>query len=117
MLPNRRPRRSISLEEIREEPMWDWKLLGFTALGVAISVVLPLIRAILPRPQQAFREWVDFWDKARPYVATALFSLLVAVLLMAYLGDTITSWKAALLAGYSCDSTLQKLATGNMAPR
>ncbi len=90
--------------------MWNWKIYGFVALGVAVSVVLPLIRAILPRPKEAFRDWAVLWDKVRPYVATALFSLIVAALLMAWLEDTLTTWRSALLAGYACDSTLQKLA-------
>ncbi len=97
--------------------MLNWKLYGFVALGVGVSVVLPLLRAMLPRPQTAFKEWVDFWDKARPYVVTAAFSLVAAALLMAFVGETITTWQKALLAGYGFDSTLQKLSTGNMASR
>lgn len=40
------------------------------------------------------------------------FSIIVAGLIMAFFGETITTWRAALLAGYSFDSTLQKLSTG-----
>ena len=84
------------------------------AIGVVISVVLPLIQAMLPRPKDRQPEfWNDFWDKARPYVATAIFSLIVATLIMVFMSGTITDWKSALLAGYGCDSTLQKLKTGN----
>ena len=98
--------------------MWNWKYFAFMALGVAISVVLPLIRRRFHGLSKRSRTGPASGIHARtPYVATALFSLLVAALLMAYLGATITSWTGALLAGYTCDSTLQKLATGNMAPK
>ena len=94
--------------------MSNIELYGFVALGVVISVVLPLIRAFLPKPQVGFRQWAGLlWPQIRPYAATAMFSLIVAALLMAFLGDTISTWRAALLAGYSFDSTLQKLSTGN----
>jgi len=90
------------------------ELYGFVALGVVASVVLPLIRALLPKPNVSFRQWAGLlWPKIRPYVVTAVFSLVVAALLMAFLGDTISTWRSALLAGYSFDSTLQKLSTGN----
>lgn len=93
------------------------ELYGFVALGVVASVVLPLIRALLPKPNVGLRQWAGLlWPKIRPYVATAVFSLIVAALLMAFLGDTISTWRSALLAGYSFDSTLQKLSTGNTSP-
>ena len=53
------------------------------------------------------------WLRIRPYLATVLFSLGAALLVVAFVGDTLTSWKAALLAGYTVDSTLQKISTGN----
>jgi hypothetical protein len=83
------------------------------ALGVAISVVLPLIRALLPKPPEALRGRT-FWEIARPYVQTGIFSLLVAVLVFAASGDQLSTWQTALLAGYLWDSTLQKLTTGNV---
>ncbi|MGH7713298.1 MAG: hypothetical protein ACREOG_18565 [Gemmatimonadaceae bacterium] len=90
----------------------------FVALGVAVSIILPLIRAFLPKPKKDPNiKWRDrakeLWLKIRPYVATAIFSLIVAALLMAAFGDKITTWQAALIAGYGFDSTLQKLSTGN----
>jgi hypothetical protein len=51
----------------------------------------------------------------RPYVATGIFSLVVAMLIVAAMGDQLNSWSTALIAGYAWDSTLQKLTTGNTA--
>ncbi len=84
------------------------------ALGVAISVLLPVIRAMLPKPPSA-QEVGSTWAAIRPYVATGIFSLIVAVLVVAILGDQLNTWRAALLAGYTSDSTLQKFTTGNTA--
>jgi hypothetical protein len=91
------------------------ELYGFVALGVTVSIVLPLIRALVPRPKVAAADWRGaLWGKCRPYVITAVFSLIVAALLMAFLPpDTIDTWRTALLAGYGFDSTLQKFSTGN----
>jgi hypothetical protein len=80
--------------------------------GIAISVILPLIRALLPKPPAALRGQVN-WERMRPFVATGVFSLVVALLVVAVMGDRLESWSTALLAGYTWDSTLQKLTTGN----
>ena len=90
------------------------KIYFSAAAGVAISVILPLIKALLPIPGgrlPAGRTWLQI----RPYVATGLFSLIVAVLVVAAMGAQLTSWSTALMAGYMWDSTLQKLTTGNTA--
>ena len=95
--------------------MTAFQLVGFVSLGVAVSVVLPLIRSWLPRPSSAEAATaIPRWERARPYVATALFSLIVAILIVASVGDTISTWQAAVLAGYAADSTLQKASTGNV---
>lgn len=83
--------------------------------GIVISVVLPLIRALLPRPPKALAEGAT-WPTIRPYVATGVFSLIVALLIVAAMGDQLNSWATALIAGYTWDSTLQKLTTGNTSP-
>jgi hypothetical protein len=93
--------------------MSDLVLYLWVALGVLISVGLPLIRPFLPLPKKLRTGSNPGWDKAVPYLATALFSLIVAVLVVAFLGDSINSWRTALLAGYTADSTLQKITTGN----
>jgi len=84
------------------------------ALGIVISVVLPLIRALLPKPPAAMAGKTR-WERIRPYVATGIFSLIVAVLVVAIMGDQLDSWATALIAGYTWDSTLQKATTGNAA--
>lgn len=88
------------------------------ALGVGVSVILPLIRPLLPKPPQpgtlgAAEDATKMWMIVRPYLITAIFSLIVAVILVAFLGDNIQTWQAGFLAGYTADSTLQKITTGN----
>ena len=82
--------------------------------GIVISVILPVIRALLPKPPAALAGGTK-WERIRPYVATGIFSLIVAVLIVAAMGDRLDSWSTALIAGYTWDSTLQKLTTGNAA--
>jgi hypothetical protein len=82
------------------------------AAGVAVSVLLPIIRPLLPKPLGP-ADKSDIWDIVRPYLITAIFSLIVALVLVAFLGETIETWQAAFLAGYTADSTLQKITTGN----
>jgi hypothetical protein len=48
-------------------------------------------------------------------VATGLFSLVVALLVVAALGSQLDTWSKALIAGELWDSTLQKATTGNIA--
>lgn len=84
------------------------------ALGVVISVALPIVRALLPKPPQALGSGPP-WERVRPYVATGVFSLIVALLIVAAMGDKLDSSATALLAGYMWDSTLQKATTGNLA--
>lgn len=84
---------------------------SLTALGIVISVLLPILRASLPKPPAALHGVVspDVWEAARSYIILGIFSLVAAVLVVAALGDTLTDWRAAVLAGYAWDSTLQKL--------
>ena len=82
--------------------------------GIVISVLLPLIRAFLPKPPKSLASETK-WKRIRPYVATGFFSLIVAVLIVAVMGDRLNSWSTALIAGYTWDSTLQKLTTGNVS--
>ena len=82
--------------------------------GIVISVILPLIRAWLPKAPPALKG-ERTWEVIRPYVATGAFSLVVALLIVAGMGDRLNSWSTALIAGYTWDSTLQKMTTGNRA--
>lgn len=87
---------------------------GLVALGVFISIILPVLKQYIIKPEDgevagAGGAMQQFMAIARPYLVTGIFSLVVALLLMAFLGDNIADWRAALLAGYAGDSTLQKL--------
>jgi hypothetical protein len=80
------------------------------ALGVVLSVLLPILRRLLPAPsnQPSGNALQDFWKVARPYFVLGIFSLLVSILIVAVSGDALADWSKALLAGYAWDSTLQK---------
>ena len=83
------------------------------ALGVIISVILPIIRKMIPGQQvgpAGVRGFLSrFWPMAKPYVLLGIFSLLVGLLIVAFVGDTLTDWRVALVGGYAWDSTLQKI--------
>jgi uncharacterized membrane protein YkvI len=97
--------------------MLDFTIYGWCVLGIVISVILPILRQALPRPAVTVESkavttntmllW--FWQAAWPYVALGLFSALSALLIVAGAGDSLKDYRAALLAGYAWDSTLQKL--------
>ncbi|MER8728982.1 hypothetical protein NKH28_03935 [Mesorhizobium sp. M1227] len=85
-------------------------------LGILISVVLPIlwayVRSQFPLPnadQKGLGEIVALWDLVRPYAALGVASALTAVLVVAFAGENLTDFRAAILAGYAWDSTLQKL--------
>lgn len=110
--------------------MFNWEHFLWVAAGVAVSIILPLIRPLLPSPQAqvlAKKKGLSFWERfcdwatkvwrvARPYVVTGIFSLIISLLVLAYFGENLKTWQAAFLAGYAFDSTLQKITTGNRAP-
>ena len=97
--------------------MFDPKIYGWCVLGIIISVILPILRQSLPKPATAgFAAHVSegsrlgrFWTVAWPYLALGLFSALSAFLIVASVGNSLNDYRAALLAGYAWDSTLQKL--------
>lgn len=84
-------------------------------LGIVISTLLPPLWAYVrakftpPPPGQKGFAVADLIEFAKPYAALGFASALTAILLVAFAGDKMTSWQAALLAGYAWDSTLQKL--------
>ena len=81
------------------------------ALGIVISVLLPILRQFFPKPTgaAAAADAVSRWQAAKPYLALGFGSLLTSLLILAFAGDSLSTWKAALLAGYAWDSTLQKI--------
>lgn len=82
-------------------------------IGIVISIVLPILRALLPKPPVAAaappKFLVALWNYAKPYLVVGVFSLLTAFLIIMLTGDTVTTFKGGVLAGYLWDSTLQKL--------
>ena len=89
-----------------------WGTYFICAVGVVISVILPILRALLPGPPTGNSRWEKakaIWLAARPYIVLGVFSLVSALLIVAASGETLKDWRAALLAGYAWDSTLQKL--------
>lgn len=79
------------------------------AAGIAVSILIPILKRLLPKPEPA--GVAGFWKKLKPYIWVGVFSLLTAVLIVAFLGDSLQDWRAAILAGYAWDSTLQKVGT------
>lgn len=81
------------------------------ALGIMISVLLPILRQFLPRPPIVGGVAAVDQTKtiAKQYLALGVVSLLTALLIMAFASGSLDTWKAALLAGYAWDSTLQKI--------
>ncbi|MGO7423735.1 hypothetical protein ACCT09_28845 [Rhizobium ruizarguesonis] len=87
-------------------------------VGIVISTLLPVlweyVRTQFPLPKSLGGQKgivVDqaVWLVIKPYAALGLASALTAILLVAFLGDSIADARAAILAGYAWDSTLQKL--------
>lgn len=98
----------------------NFAIYGWCVLGIAISVVLPIlwqsVYRYFPKQSLALRGEpglvapivLDIWKIVLPYLLLGLASAMAAVLIIAILGDTITDYRAAILAGYAWDSTLQK---------
>ena len=83
---------------------------GSVIAGIIISVILPILRGLLPKPPEAL-QGKDWW---KPYLYTGLFSMIAGLLVVAAVGEQLDSWQTALLAGYMWDSTIQKATTGNL---
>lgn len=81
---------------------------GLVAGGIVISVLLPIIRKFYPKPEGT-EEIAQRRKEVRSYLALGFGSLLTALLVVAFTISSLTTWPAALLAGYAWDSTLQKI--------
>jgi hypothetical protein len=87
----------------------------FIALGVAASVLIPVLMAAAPKGPSGRGFGARLWTHLRPYLALAVASLLIALVVLAILESQdqhIKEWWQALLAGYVSDSTLQKFKQG-----
>jgi hypothetical protein len=82
----------------------------FCVLGILISIVLPILRHLLPKPIPLVAG-VPAWKR---YTGIGLFSLITAVVIVALGKGSVSNWfwYDALLAGYAWDSTLQKVVNG-----
>lgn len=93
-----------------------WQTYFAVAAGVVISVLYPILRQALPKPPagpaglQAFLPRA--WRFAKPYLALLIIALVTAPLIMAFLGDRLAGWPAALLAGFAWEATIEKVKTG-----
>lgn len=94
------------------------QIYGWVVLGIVISVLLPILwRAVwryFPKPATAGPAsykgaTVSLGRIVKPYVVLGVASAVTAILIVAFLGAELTDFRAALLAGYAWDSTLQKL--------
>lgn len=88
----------------------------FSALGIVTSIALPILRQSIPKPEVTLYKTTAkpstasrLWSIAKPYASIGAFSLLTALLIVAFAGDTLTDWRAAFLLGYAWDSTVQKV--------
>lgn len=86
--------------------VFPWQVYLFACVGIAISVVLPILRKMLPTTPAPFAV-----SSIKPYIVIGAFSLLTAVLIVAFGGAEAQrwTWYSAVLAGYAWDSTLQKI--------
>ena len=94
----------------------DLTIYLYCVIGIVVSILLPILRGLLPKPPASVGAnaappsfLLAFWDHAKPFLIVGLFSLLTGILIVAFTYGTLKDWRAALLAGYAWDSTLQKL--------
>lgn len=94
----------------------DWQVYLLVVAGIIISVVYPILRQSLPKPKGgpagAEGLWPRIWKAAKPYLATLLFAMITAPLIMAFLGEKLETWQAALLAGFAWEATIEKVKAG-----
>jgi len=90
--------------------------------GVAVSILIPVLRKTVVESFPLVTTgrnggaitisipgvFLKLWPVFRPYAALSALSLLVALLLVAFLQDKLSTWQSAFLAGYVWDATLQK---------
>jgi len=84
-------------------------------VGILLSIVLPMLKRLMPKVEPGVSEarasyFSVVWPKIKPYVVIGIFSILTGIIVIAFAGDSLADERAAILAGYAWDSTLQKLA-------
>lgn len=88
----------------------------YVVLGIAISVVLPILKKAIPTPSRESKYANEaltsrIWPIAKPYVIIGIVSLIIGILVVAISGNTLEDWTTALMAGFTWDSILQKVGT------
>lgn len=91
----------------------------YVFVGIVISFILPILRKTIPQAKDLTRDakglararafLIRSWPTVKPYAVILIFSLVSSILIVAYVGDTLTDWRAALLAAFSWDSIMQKI--------
>jgi hypothetical protein len=94
----------------------NWDLYIWCVGGIIISVLLPVlwvaVRSYFPvkaGPAGLRDDGKALWAVVKPYLLLGIASAATALIVMFALGDQVATAKAAMLAGYAWDSTLQKL--------
>lgn len=88
-----------------------------TCLGVLISVALPILRLAINNHFDKDKGEVNglgaranqLFVAVKPYLLMGVLSLIIGLLVVAAAQESLDDWRAALLAGYAGDSTVQKL--------
>jgi hypothetical protein len=86
--------------------LFVWSYLAVTA-GIVISILLPILRAMLPEPPKPYAPVVS--SAGRQSLVVGVFSLLTALLVVAFRNGDFMNPYSAILAGYAWDSTLQRI--------
>jgi hypothetical protein len=82
--------------------------LGYASLGVALSVLMPFLAALVKKywpSATGINTWGDVWSSMAPYLALGGFSIVVGILVAA--AADFETKALALLAGFAWDKTLQ----------
>lgn len=84
-----------------------WEEVGYAAIGVALSVLMPFLAALVKRfwPGTSISSTTDVVKVLVPYLVLGAFSVVVALLVAA--AADFRSPALALLAGFAWDKTLQ----------
>ncbi len=69
------------------------EIYGAVVLGIIPSIVGPLLRKVIPT-QVELTESQPYFDRIKPFLAIGAFSLLTALLVVAFLGDTLGTERA-----------------------
>ncbi len=79
------------------------------AVGILISIALPILRRYLPKPTVQVMG-SPILTVIRPYIIVGIFSMVMAIVVVAFVGDILEQdWRVALITGIGWDSIWQKV--------